>query len=590
MTNDGHPSMRALNLGHIAGVILLAGLCLIVAPLADAQALPPASTSTPSAAPLSRADLQKALTVPSDPASQLRLVALLARQPESDNDIILPWFQKNSDVLPPIFLALLARRLFDRSPADALEWFAVSYARALYDAQRCSDPTAGADFGLPLLAVAGRPLISYRLSHSDENAAAEQRALARKDLFSDKVSPMWICVHGMALMQQQLGGQAAPPPIKPADQWPPLQQHVRDAMIADINKAFAVQASRKALPTGTLELRVPHPGVPFAVAWSPDGKQLATTLNGDPHIVIWDTRTGTLLKEMDRGTAIADAIAFTEGGYLITSAASGAPNTAVVSQFDAGGGAALRQFTQVASNTALAFDGPRRLIAYLGKGTSLPRVILAKLDDPAATMPALAVDKDVPAALAFAPSGDLLAVGTLNGEILIFDVTSGALRQRIDAFDHGWIKALAFSPDGKRLALGVAGGLSAYRGADGQMRKVDNSKALQVRNAADGALLFACGDSENNIATQMQSIAWSADNRHLAVTSNDRVLLLDAVSPQHPKLLMQFDQKSAQFGSDALAFNPDGTRLAMTGDNIAFIVPIAATYTSAPASSTAACQ
>lgn len=494
--------------------------------------------------------------------------------------------------MPPMFLALLSRRLFDQSPAEALEWFAVSYARALYDAQRCSDPTAGADLVLPLMAIAGQPLVSYRLSHPDENAAAEQRALARKDLFADNVSPMWICVHGLAAMQQQLTGKPAPYPVKPADQWPPLQQRVRDTITADINRERAAHAARDALPKATVELRVSHKGTPFSLAWSPDGAQLAMSLNGDSHIVIWDARRATTVKELDRVTAITDDIAFTpDGGVIVTSSADKPGLDAEVSEIDLKSGAILHRFGHVNSNTAFALDRTRQIIAYLNRSpASLPQVGLSKLNNLGATMAPISIDKDVPSALAFDPRG-LLAVGTLGGKIFFYDINNGnELVRTIDAFDHGWIKSLAFSPDGQRIVAGMDGGLGSYRGQDGQMHTVENPNSLKVFNSTTGALSFACVDHMNNFATQIRSVDWSPDGRLLAAISNNRVLLVDVDTPQHPHLLMQFGQNTAQFSNEAVAFSPDGTWLAMTGDNIALIVPIAGTYAAAAPSQTASCR
>ncbi len=59
--------------------------------------------------------------------------------------------------------------------------------------------------------------------------------------------------------------------------------------------------------------------------------------------------------------------------------------------------------------------------------------------------------------IVFSPNGKILANGSLNGEILLWNTSSGKLiRKFTDQF--GFIKSLSFSPDGKFLASGSDGG------------------------------------------------------------------------------------------------------------------------------------
>lgn len=63
-------------------------------------------------------------------------------------------------------------------------------------------------------------------------------------------------------------------------------------------------------------------------------------------------------------------------------------------------------------------------------------------------------------ALAFAPSGDSLAVGMANGQILVWNLQSGEIRRTLahgGLTDLGGVSSLSFSPDGKTL---VSGGLT----------------------------------------------------------------------------------------------------------------------------------
>lgn len=506
---------------------------------------------------LSPDELKKALVVDPDPQAQAKILATIAHQPMADNDIIVPWIEQNADMLEPLLLMELSRQLFEQSHADALEWFAVALTRATYDARRCEDPSVSGGLAF-VLGLTVRPFTSYSQSHPDEYATAQQRALARSDLFSDKVSPLWVCGHGMQ--------------VKPREQWAAIQESLRAEMQLTVHRALARQATRNALPKGTVELHLPLKGSPFSLAWSPNSELLAMTVGGD--VAIWDVEAHSLLRKIEVGTTNISNVGFLDNAReIITSAQQdSSQRLSVLTTFNADLGTAIQRFGQVDLRGEFAVDETRQVIAYLARGIPGVAVIVADLKNPLDAAPVTIV-KGVPSALAYSADG-ILAIGTLDGQILLLDSTHRLLRT-IQAFDHDWVESLAFSPDGHYLASGSKGGRSGYRGEDGSQHQVNHTDTLKIWSVADGTLTASCSELVRNMGTSINSVAWSPDSRWLAFTGYNDVHLLDIRAPQSVKMLMQFSQGSGQwqYSSQGIAFSPDGKRLAVTGDKLAFVIP-----------------
>jgi WD40 repeat protein/serine/threonine protein kinase len=153
--------------------------------------------------------------------------------------------------------------------------------------------------------------------------------------------------------------------------------------------------------TEPLRLRA-HAGLVWSVAFSPDGGRLATA--GGEHwspgeVKVWDSRTGQSLLTIPQSKGIHQAVFSSDGRWL-----AGAVTAAdTVKVWDAATGQEL--FSKPANN---------------------------------------------PQAVAFSPDGRLLAAGTRDGPILVWDLTAG--QERTLRGHRGEMQGLTFSPDGQRLA------------------------------------------------------------------------------------------------------------------------------------------
>ncbi len=103
-------------------------------------------------------------------------------------------------------------------------------------------------------------------------------------------------------------------------------------------------------------------------------------------------------------------------------------------------------------------------------------------------------------ALSFSPDGKLLAVGTLEGEVELWDPYRG-MKLRDFLSLHLAVGALAFSPDGGYLAVGTAsGGIRILDIAEKELRRLkahtDNASALLWREG----ILFSGGYDDRIVA------------------------------------------------------------------------------------------
>jgi WD40 repeat protein len=57
-------------------------------------------------------------------------------------------------------------------------------------------------------------------------------------------------------------------------------------------------------------------------------------------------------------------------------------------------------------------------------------------------------------AVAVSPDGSLVASGSFDGRVRIYDARTGALRRAIGADSSRGVRALAFAPDGRTIASG----------------------------------------------------------------------------------------------------------------------------------------
>jgi WD40 repeat protein len=284
----------------------------------------------------------------------------------------------------------------------------------------------------------------------------------------------------------------------------------------------------------------------MAIAWSPDGKLLATLGGLRERVALWKPETATLIWEQAGNLGGGEAIAFSNDGKLIiVSAMSSGPEDEHIALhlLDVSTGRIVgrvpgpfpHESTKANFARKIAIDRQRSVAAVIA--AKAPGRPVALYDMRSWVLKAtVTVPGDTPEAVAFSSDGSL-AVGTVGGKIVISNAETRAVNVTIETKE--FIKSLAYSPDGKYIAAGF----------------FSLRMPIQIRSTSDGALLCSCtGD-----LSTVQGIAWSPDGQYVASASFDKTARLWPFGRDIENEVVT----RLNTGAWSVAFSPDGRLLAV---------------------------
>jgi WD40 repeat protein len=364
--------------------------------------------------------------------------------------------------------------------------------------------------------------------------------------------------------------------------WP--AGHSRAAEPADATTTSALpklQVLRELVPTHD-DSNLMFIDSPSGVVWSSDGGKLAAFTKFGNLVTIWSD-DGKVLQELPRpGTTapVGQVLAFVAGSHeLVAPPANGKPEDIAFSVFDVDSGALVRDVVgphagesrHVNQATLLVASSDQSILA-VGYAGVQPITLLSTNDwTPIAALPDRPKNPvDVATRAAFSSDGKRLAVGAVSGVVLIYDVPSLRVVQRITAFhypdDPGVIEWLAFNRDASLIAVGNGDFGSRTRLPNGEIRDVFPKELVRVFRTVDGAR--SVSDAEQ-LSSRVQGGAWG-NSGIIAFVAANTLHLWDPSRSADPGSSMKLER-----GSVDLAFSPDGTRLAVPNGHYITIFSVA---------------
>jgi WD40 repeat protein/Arc/MetJ family transcription regulator len=282
------------------------------------------------------------------------------------------------------------------------------------------------------------------------------------------------------------------------------------------------------------------PGEPCCVAFSPDGKVVASG-GSDRAIVLWDVNTGQQLRRLMGHTGLVQDIAFSPDGALLASAGAWSGDT-TVRLWDVSTGIERRRFEGHA--------GPVMSVAFSPDGKTLASGSwdkTAKLWDVATggELHTLSQDTDRVNSVAFSPDGKTVASGSMDPTIKFWDVSTGGLLRTVPA--HA-VNSLAFSPDGSKLVS------AGYGFSKTNIWDVATWTALQALSGS----WDETGAQLTGHTSTIASVAFSPDGRTVASGSGDTTVRLWDVETGRELLCLDGHRGEVR----SVAFSPDGRLLA----------------------------
>jgi len=311
----------------------------------------------------------------------------------------------------------------------------------------------------------------------------------------------------------------------------------------------------------------------FSIAISPDGERLASVSDQEGRVIVWDLMKQRPDLNLRIGLGLITSLVFSPDSEVLGSVGYNG-----IIQLRLLANDQVRQFAGSATSVqSLAFLPNGRLVTITEQDT------VRLIDFVQEATSDLSGMTGTPLCIAADLGGSVVAVGTSDGTVVLWDGSTGRLSRSLKT-DLPAVFLVALSSDGEFVAASGTPNdprIEIWRVSDGQrvqtlsgMQNAITSIAFQpggtlfAATGTDGVLRmwnYQTGVSERNIRAAPEdgwftALAFSPDGALLATGTPTGVIQF-----WNPANGAEMGRVEQQFGIMALAFSPDGVQLAVAG-------------------------
>ena len=309
--------------------------------------------------------------------------------------------------------------------------------------------------------------------------------------------------------------------------WNTTTGYPRTLPIASNGMYFSESSS----PTGPVP---PLPPILGPVAFSPDGRTLATATSEDDKVRLWDTATGHARNILTTDGTVFDVEISPDGRALATRSSGPDGHVYTFQLWGLATGKVLRTLTN--SKGIPVFSPNGGTLALFAQGHDNAHTVQMWSTSSGKALHSFTVSNSVDE-VTFSPDGHLLATSGSDTEtVQLRNPITGKILRTLTA--DGPVQFLAFSPDGKLIATAGGNGIQLWNAATGQVHIVPPSGSTKaVVFSPDGHTLATIGASVQlwDVATGalrttlvnsqfVKEVAFSPDGHTLATEDNQQTL------------------------------------------------------------------